>query len=307
MADNCRAVVGRLLDTLVAARDPEGGWGYFAGKAVRLEPTSWATLALLEARARLPDGGLNADLAVLAGWQQPTGLLADTPPASPNLAFNGFAAVVLRRVREQHIVGVPSQEHVETQLLDGIRATKGLQIRNSDFMRQDNRLQGWPWIDQTFNWVEPTAWCLLALKNARRVRADARSDARIDQANRLLADRCCAVGGWNYGNSNVFGKDLHSYVPTTAVALLALQDQRDAPEVTRSVKWIRDNGTHEMSGMALSLALLVARVCREPTEVLEEQLCDVAARTGFFGNLATAAMALYALTGSQHEAAALTI
>ena len=42
---------------------------------------------------------------------------------------------------------------------------------------------------------------------------------RADRAkpSALLADRACRGGGWNYGNANVLGQDLHPYVPTTAV------------------------------------------------------------------------------------------
>ena len=34
-------------------------------------------------------------------------------------------------------------------------------------MRQDGSLQAWSWVDGTFSWVEPTAWCLLLLKKWR--------------------------------------------------------------------------------------------------------------------------------------------
>jgi len=307
MADNEAVVVRRLHDAIVAARHADGGWGYGADKAARLEPTSWALLALLDCGIRLPNSDLSGGVSSLSRWQQSNGLLSDAPHGMPNLAFNGLAALVLRRMQEQTVVNAPGDGHVETRLLEGIRATKGVRTGASTFNRQDNRLQGWPWVNRTFSWVEPTAWCLLALKKARRATSDGRFDARIDEGNRLLIDRCCREGGWNYGNSNMFGKELHPYVPTTAVALLALQDHRSAPEVSRSLRWIRENGNGESSGLALSLALILAHVYHEPNEGLERCLCDEIARKGSPANPATTAMALYALTGSHHAAAAVTI
>ena len=51
------------------------------------------------------------------------------------------------------------------------------------------------------------------------------ADTRIRDGEAVLRDRVCVDGGWNYGNSNVFGKNLPAYIPTTAIALLALQDR----------------------------------------------------------------------------------
>ena len=82
---------------------------------------------------------------------------------------------------------------------------------------------------------------------------------RIEAGEQLLLDRVCSVGGWNYGNRQVYGHDLWPYVPTTALALLALQDRRDLPSVTRSLEQIQK----DLVDGALALALALARVCLE--------------------------------------------
>jgi hypothetical protein len=41
-------------------------------------------------------------------------------------------------------------------------------------------------------------------------------------SERMLLDRRCRDGGWNYGNRRVLGADLPSYPETTALALMAL-------------------------------------------------------------------------------------
>ena len=40
------------LDALRKAQNPDGGWGYFAGKESWLEPTAYAAMALLGSRRR---------------------------------------------------------------------------------------------------------------------------------------------------------------------------------------------------------------------------------------------------------------
>ena len=93
-------------------------------------------------------------------------------------------------------------------LLSAITRVAGVRRGQSAILRQNNQLLGWPWIDGTFSWVEPTSWCLLALKKAGQLPSRTGAAARIAEADRMLADRCCVSGGWNYGNSNVLGKEL---------------------------------------------------------------------------------------------------
>ena len=45
---------------------------------------------------------------------------------------------------------------------------------------------------------------------------------RVDVGKRMLLERRCRDGGWNYGNRRVLGADLPSYPETTALALMAL-------------------------------------------------------------------------------------
>ena len=65
----------------------------------------------------------------------------------------------------------------------------------------------------------------------------------------MLVDRCCRGGGWNYGNSNMLGKELRPYVPTTAVALLALQDRGSEPVVTEGLAFLERHATSERSAI----------------------------------------------------------
>jgi hypothetical protein len=155
--------------------------------------------------------------------------------------------------------------------------------------------------------VEPTSWCILALKKAAPNPAARETADRVIEAERMLADRCCLEGGWNYGNSNVLGKELHPYVQSSALALLALQDRRAMPEVARSLAWLTANWQHEPSVLAWSLALLAMRLNRESADTIEHALRANLASAGPPENLAARALALYALNGRRNGYAALAL
>jgi hypothetical protein len=176
-------------------------------------------------------------------------------------------------------------------------------LEPSTHSRQDNALQAWSWIADTFSWVEPTAWCLLSLKKWAR-KPGARVDAgRVSEAERLLLDRSCLSGGWNYGNSNMLGQELRPYVSTTAIAMLAMQDRVAHPVVERSLDYLENHATSERSGATLALSLLALRACGRRYDGVQAALIDQLSVTTAFRNHAAIALASYALGPEQAHAA----
>jgi len=279
----------RLLTSVGAG----GGWPYYAGRMSRIEPTAWALLAL--GATRHDESVRDAALAFLSGLGRQRGLLVDPGAPSANAAWNGLLAVALAATDD------PRAHEMAGMLRKALMVLHGIALRSDDTVRQDNGLRAWPWVDGTFSWVEPTAWCTLALKV---VSTDAPAAARVAEAEALLIDRACQPAGWNYGNSAVLDQDLRPYVPTTAMALLALQDRRDVPVVTRSLEWLVAHTTDESSTMALSLGATALAVLDQPAEKPIAALGDVGSRTGFLGNAHLMAMALFALTLGEHGARA---
>ena len=55
-------------------------------------------------------------------------------------------------------------------------------------------LQGWPWAADTFSWVEPTAYALIALQKLRSALPGTAALERMRQGELLLYDRMCAGG-----------------------------------------------------------------------------------------------------------------
>jgi len=280
----------QLRGVLDKARNADGGWGYQRGHGSRLEPTALALLALSGV-------GAHPSSDVLLKWPRAGGLLADPQSGEVNLTHNGQAAVTAQAL---------GLEDLAARLAAGLIAVKGQRLPPADTTRQDNSLQGWPWVVDTFSWVEPTAWCLIALKRWARIRPTLDVAARIEEADRLLIDRACREGGWNYGNSVVLGQVLAPYVSTTALTLIALRSRRDHAVVTRSLGWLRDSRLDERSGLALSLTLVALSLYGEAAEGVEAALDEIWRRGEFLGNLMTTALALYAFgAGDRYDALAI--
>lgn len=267
-----------LREALLSKRNADGGWGYFAGKQTRLEPTCWAHLAL-GAGARGP-----TEPPVF----RPGAWYIDVPGTPINYTFQALRGLTL-------LAGSPPASGrdgalaVARALLD----VRGVTFEQSDVIRQDNSLQAWPWVDQTFSWAEPTSVVLILLKKLRRELPPAAAE-RIAVGERVLIDRVCATGGWNYGGSNAFGQNLPAYVPTTAWGLLAMQDRTDEPVVTRSIARLVEDVRTEASPQALGLAAIALAIHKKdasPALTALEQQTDAALA---HGNVASLAMALYA-------------
>jgi hypothetical protein len=282
------AEISALERYLLAGRNADGGWGYYGGKASRLEATCWAALALAKRSA-------GEDAArVVARWPVRDGLLIDGP-AEPNYAFHGVALIALQALGLEHAAG-------NATLIRALERARGAAARDGGVNRQDNSLRAWSWIPDTFTWVEPTAWCLLALKKSR-ARGAGGATERIGDGEAVLMDRCCADGGWNYGNSNMLGRELHPYVSATAIALLAMQDRAGEPAIARSLDFLERRMLAERSGFALSLTSTALRVLGRPREELRDAIKRQVPMTLRVGNHVNVALSLYALRTDHGDAA----
>lgn len=118
---------------LRAAQNPDGGWGYYAGKSAWLEPTVLAALAL--------HGEAAADRAwnLTSGWQQESG--AWRPAAAVDTTnWSTSMAVVWA----------------------GVRGNSQARDRGRTWLEDQSESGGWPW-KKVGPAVEPTAWASLAL------------------------------------------------------------------------------------------------------------------------------------------------
>jgi hypothetical protein len=190
-----------------------------------------------------------------------------------------------------------SLKEVENKSLRWLLNWKGRLVPPEKDIVIDSTLAGWPWMADTFSWVEPTCLALLAIKQCGQTH-----HPRVREAERMLLDRACRDGGWNFGNHTALGVPIASYIQTTALALLALQGVGEAAEFVKrgQVYLDREIGRHQ-SALSLALTTLCFNVYGKPTTGLAQALVDRQGADGSWQRqvhlTALAVLALHAATG----------
>ena len=227
--------ISQLQDELLRMPRRTAGWSYRPDGEPYVEPTALVALALA-ASATEPEGAPAArGAAQAAGWlatsQQADGALGLSP--------------TLTRPRWTTSLGVLAWgaaggfEAARQKGLDWLLATQGETRRSSvgTPVGHDPQIPGWPWVEGTQSWLEPTALAVLALRSA-----GLNDHPRTRDGQRLICNRAVRTGGWNYGNSTVFGADLRPQPLPTGLALLALAGDHDSddPLVARGCAYLED-------------------------------------------------------------------
>jgi hypothetical protein len=202
-------------------QNDDSGWAYQPGGVSNVEATVLSCLALLANQRTQASEDLPCPVGNAAAWlvdlQQPDGSLG----ISAELPVPGWAtpyAVLLWGSLKGYEVEV---QKAVTWLL-GQKGKKGTAF---DIYGHDLRLQGWTWTENTHSWLEPTALAVLALR-----RVGLREHPRVQEGLDLIRNRAIPTGGWNYGNTTVFGKTLHPQPVPTGLALLALANLKTEDE-----------------------------------------------------------------------------
>jgi squalene cyclase len=203
-------------------QNADGGWAYFPGKRSWLEPTLYATLALHG------DPAADRSFSLIRSWALPRGGWR----MSADLADANWTSALCLTVYSVRGVSDAAFESGLNRVLGTVGAEGSFlsqlsQRLNPSLVDVDEDVQGWPWRARNSSWVEPTVHSVVALQ-----RVEAKSEhkrqhlairARLDSAEKMLLNRRCVDGGWNYGNRRVLDTALPSYPETTAIALLGLQ------------------------------------------------------------------------------------
>lgn len=249
------AALEDYIRLLLKRRNPDGGWGYYAGKSSWLEPTAYAALAL-HGRPESKEA-----MELLQSWQAESGAWV----AQPKTGIESWATslvVVLKCVCGEHdkswrrgvdwIVRTSGKQKEPPTWLDKMLGRKPL-------VYQDETLVGWPWTVGTANWVEPTAQAMRALRLSVRQGEHAAAEERIREAELFLMDRRCKDGGWNHGNKRVLEEDLPSYPESTALALIGLSGNPSL-DLSKSLRRAQQDWTKPQSTLARALARIGLRM-----------------------------------------------
>lgn len=231
---------------LLALRQPSGGWGYRKRTSPAIEPTSLAALSLLNTDREVSRAAGDW-LVSIRNRDGSLGISRDlTKPCWPTPH-----ACLLWAALDEHQVE-------RSAAIEWLLRTKGTQIPRVERspIGHDTQLVGWPWIEGTHSWVEPTAMALLVL-----ARKGMRQHPRALEGLRVLRDRAIPTGGWNIGNPRAFGTPLRAHPSQTGLALLALAEAGWAhePTVAPAISFLKKALAETLAPASLSWGILGLR------------------------------------------------
>jgi hypothetical protein len=230
-----------LIERLLSFSLPDGGLPYYRGNASAAEPTLLSALALSVS-------GASAERAKpLLVWAQRLQNLdgsvgIDLEHRDQGVWLTALAIIVF------HHFGLAEHAKRALDFLVPLRSVTG---PKDPRLRQDDALPGWPWVPETFGWVEPTAWSLIALSLS-----GLSGHPRAEEGVRFLLDRQIPSGGWNYGNPALDGKELLPFWDTTGLALVALHGHGGPNRVGASLDLMEKSQGKIESLCGLSWAVL---------------------------------------------------
>jgi hypothetical protein len=269
-----------------------GGWSFCGSPQASIEATCLACLALAwgaQASARVAVQFLLGSQLADGGWQ----------------AFEGdsegswVTALCLSTLIALSENSQPSERALKWLLAE--RGKEGHWFWRWKFKTVDRNVRfdpdkyGWPWSPGAGSWVIPTAFSMVAIKQFTVCNRSEASEKRIRLGVEMLFDRACVDGGWNSGNSVVYGVPLRPHVEATAIALLALQDELRGEIVRMSVKWLESQAGDIQAVSSLAWCILTLFVYQKPIEQLKRRLAAIVGNGNGIRNNATLATALLAL------------
>jgi hypothetical protein len=202
-----------LAGPLLTRQLRSGGWSYFGSQQSSVEATSLAVMALSTESPNAARSGFDQMLDLQrrdGAWPAFVGdSEASWTTALALCALNGTGEFTSAREKAFHWL-------VEE------RGREAHWLWRWKFKTTDRNVRfnpdkyGWPWISGSASWVIPTAFSIIAIKQFTVCNRSDASEERIRLGVEMLLDRACVDGGWNSGNSVVYGVPLRPHVEATA-------------------------------------------------------------------------------------------
>jgi hypothetical protein len=281
-----------LAGPLLTRQLRSGAWSYFVSQQSSVEATSLAVMALSTESPNAARSGFDQMLDLQrrdGAWPAFVGdSEASWTTALALCALNGAGEFTSAREKAFHWL-------VEE------RGREAHWLWRWKFKTTDRNVRfnpdkyGWPWISGSASWVIPTAFSIIAIKQFTACNRSEESEKRIHLGVEMLLDRACVDGGWNSGNSVVYGVALRPHVEATAIALLALQDEQRIEAIQKSLSWLRQNAARVDSVSSLAWCILSLFVYQESVEALKNRLATIMGDGRDIRNNATLATGLLAL------------
>lgn len=278
-------------------QNPDGGWGAIAGKQSNTESTALGLLAWRSLDDSRENSVLEKAEQWLANTQNPDGSWSYGAGSKAPSWSTALAVMALydSSVEAERLVRAGNWILAQEGSKPGILAKLILALSfQKKAVHLNDDLVGWSWTPGSFSWVEPTSYCLIALKKIKSRLSVKAVQERVDQAELMIYDRMCEGGGWNYGNAAVYGDPLWPYPDITALALIALQDHKERNDNRVSLRALSKMAETTDSGLAIGWTTICLSVYGEDISELRKRLDQKFARTKFLGETKPVALAILA-------------
>jgi len=288
-----------IITTLLENQNQDGGWGALRGKHSNTEATSLAVMALNAS----PHNSAEENCKRAVNWlvrhqnQDHSWPLNETTKEGSWTTALAITALSDSAENRDHALAAARWLLTQEGSKPGILAEIILWATGkSNVNKLNNDLIGWSWVPNSFSWVEPTSYALIAVKKLRARLADPNADERIRQADAMIYDRMCNGGGWNYGNSKVLDYALWPYPDITAVALIAVQDHAREQANQESLRVLSKIARETDSGLALCWAAICFNIYGQDNADFRKQIETRFPAAAFLGETKTLALAIIALS-----------
>jgi hypothetical protein len=269
------------LNLLTARQQADGGFAPRDARESRPDATAWGVLAL-SAAPRPNLNSIEMGRRRLAAVQLPDGRVpitpnhvnASWPTALALLAWYGWRGNESAAVHGLDFLGRVTVATFKTE--DAVNAI-------------DSTLNGWSWIEGTSCWVEPTSLAVFAFDRYHR------ETDRVGQGVKLLLNRQLPHGGWNFGNTLVFGTELLPSEEYVGVALTGLAGHCPPEQVAQSIAFLEQRLPKLRTPLALGWGILgLSAWGRRPAEASAwiSQCLDRQSQLGPFDTVHLALMLL---------------
>jgi hypothetical protein len=277
----------KAVETILAREKEKGGFTAAAQGVLQPDATAWAVLALTA--SGVDKSRLTGALEALVHFQEPDGRVVFAPRLSSVYWVTPLAVLAWLTSSDFE---EPRQKATEFLL-----GQSGFHWKNEnrEIVGHDTSLRGWPWVAGTHSWIEPTSLCLLALRAA-----GFKDHKRIAEAIDMILNRQLVSGGWNYGNTTVFGTQLLPIPESTGIALSALEGLVSKKRIVRSLEYAGKKAVEIRTPFSLSWLIMGLGAWSERPRNAREWIQESFGLQNLYGDYNTSLLSLLILAYYAH-------
>jgi hypothetical protein len=263
----------------------DGGFSHKPGGPCRADATAWAVLALCS--DPFERAAVEQACDQLAATQKTDGRI----PLMEGLATAYWATPLA-------ILAWRRASRCQNELDRALRFI--LETSGQHFPREkdspaghDTAIRGWSWVEGAHSWLEPTALSLLALRANGYA-----THPRTLEAVGMIMDRQLPSGGWNYGNTTVYGQELLPMPEHTGQALCALTGYVGSADVSKSITYLTSERIKLQTPLSLCWSLFGLKAWQVDFPGIQDQLSHCVSLQERYGFYDTASLAQLAVAHS---------